>query len=327
MAGESNIELDRSRSETELLEVTFRLYARYPWLFPTLAAAVVVPYLLIVLLITGDGPFEYRTNLSFIDRELIGLTNVILVWPLVSALHVHAVRDVAEGSRPRLLDVARRGLVALPVVTAAIAISWIGTLLGLLALVVPGVLLFLRWAVVAQAAALERGTWIDALRRSAELTRANYWHVFGYYFLLGITTGLPVFLISLPFRHADPTVGSFLIGAVAQTLTGSLGALASAILFFDLKARLREREAAPAIPPVGRPAGASGRKVEPNGDPIDPDSWTDDDRPPGWYVDPQNPKRMRYWGADGTQSWSERQAKTPQVVRKEYLNRRGRPRA
>jgi hypothetical protein len=324
MAGESNIELDRSRSETELLGATFQVYARYPWLFPILAAAVVVPYLLVVLLITGDGPFEYRTNLSFIDRELLGLTDIILVWPLVSALHVHAVHDVAEGKRPRLSDVARRGLASLPVVVAAVAISWIGTLLGILALIVPGVLLFLRWSVVAQAAALERGTWIDALRRSADLTRTHYWHVFGYLFMVGLIVGFPAFLVALPFRHADPSVGSFLAGAVVQTLTGSVGALASAVLYFDLKARLREKEAAPAVPPVSRPAASPGGKVEPGRDPIDPDNWTDDDRPPGWYVNPQNSKRMRYWAADGTQSWSEREAKTPRVVREEFLKRRSR---
>jgi hypothetical protein len=323
MAGEGDIELDRSRSGTEILRATFRLYGRYPLLFPVLAAVMVVPYLLVVLLVTGDGPLELKTNLPFIARELLGLSDVILVWPLVSALHVHAVMDVTAGNRPRLADVARRGLRALPLVTVVVAVSWIAITLGLLALVAPGLFLLARWSVAAQTATLEGGSWIDALRRSANLARDHHWHILAVLLMVGIVTGVPGFLIALPFRHSDPSVGSFLLGAVVEALTSSFGALATAILYLDLKARMREKEAAPPLPTAGRPAASSRFKVEPSGDPIDPDSWSDDDRPPGWYVNPQNSKRMRFWAADGTQSWSEREAKTPGVVREEFLKRRG----
>ena len=67
----------------------------------------------------------------------------------------------------------------LPVVVAAQIVAGIGIGIGLLAFVLPGIYLLLRWAVVAQAAALENTDWIGALRRSGELVRGHYWHVFG----------------------------------------------------------------------------------------------------------------------------------------------------
>lgn len=72
-----------------------------------------------------------------------------MIGPLISALHVHAVREIRDGSRPRLASVAPQALAALPVVSAAVIISTLGTFLGYIALIVPGVLLSLRWSVVA----------------------------------------------------------------------------------------------------------------------------------------------------------------------------------
>jgi hypothetical protein len=53
---------------------------------------------------------------------------------------------------------------------------------------------------------------------------------------------------------------------------------------------------------------AAGQPVEPSGHPLDPDSYSDDDRPPNWYIDPKSPWKMKHW--DGG-SWGERTQKTP----------------
>ena len=102
-----------------------------------------------------------------------------LVGPLVSALHVNAVSLIGSGQRPKLVSVAQQGLQALPVVAAAQIIAGLGIGLGLIALVLPGIILALRWAVVAQVAATERTDWQGALRRSHQLTTGHYLHVFG----------------------------------------------------------------------------------------------------------------------------------------------------
>src|SRR4029077_10474980 len=176
--GQPIMEIERPRSATELIGATFTLYRTYPWLFPILAFAVVVPYEVIVLLATGTGPLG-QAKLSLSTTLLLLAIESFLVPPLISALHVHAVDDAREGRDPAIGSVARRGLVTLSVVVAAGIITTLGTPAGFLLLVVPGVILYLRWFVVAQSAALEGGSWVDALRRSHERTQRNYLHIIG----------------------------------------------------------------------------------------------------------------------------------------------------
>jgi hypothetical protein len=302
------IEIERERSAPELVSATFSVYQRFPLLFLILAAGVVVPYELIVLAVTGAGPLSLQ--------ELSGTTELILdgisffvIGPLISALHVHAVREIRDGGRPQLASIAPRALAVLPVVSAAVIISTLGTFLGYIALIVPGVLLSLRWSVVAQSAALDGGSWTDALRRSADLTRKNYWHIIGLLLLVGILGAILGFGVEAAFHHPSTTVASFVAGTALQTVVRSFTALATALLYFDLTARRQTKVEAAAAEPA-----EPEWDVPPIGHPLDPNSWSDEDRPPGWYVDPSSPWVMRYWAADGTPTWSKRSTKTPRDV-------------
>lgn len=226
------------RSATELVRATFDLYRRYPALFFILATAVVVPYDGLVLVFTGTGPFE-RGDTSLGVSYLLLLIGLAVVGPLVSALHVHAVKAVSEGREPRLLTVAREGLRVLPVVVAATIMSWLGIGIGFLLLIVPGVILLLRWYVVAQAAAIEDEGWIPALRRSRALTAGNYGHVIVVAVLLALIGGIPTVLVGLAFSKDTTTAASFLVGTLLNILTMSFTALGTGLLYFDLVARLR----------------------------------------------------------------------------------------
>jgi hypothetical protein len=48
---------------------------------------------------------------------------------------------------------------------------------------------------------------------------------------------------------------------------------------------------------------------------MDPRVYTDETRPAGWYVNPQSPGQMRYWGSDGGWSGAHR---TPRTLRKQW---------
>jgi Protein of unknown function (DUF2510) len=228
----------RPRSPGALIGATFRLYGRFPLLFAVLAAGVIVPYDLIVLAITGEGP--YTVSEASVGVQ-ITLTVIpwILIGPLVSALHVHAVSDVRGGLEPSIADVALRGLRVLPVVAAATIMSSLGIAVGLLALIVPGVILFFRWAVVAQAAAIDHEGWLEALQRSRQLTAGNYVHIFLVVLLIGVTVGWTGSVAAIALRH-DHSAAAFLVGLVINTVTAGFSALALAQLYFDLESR-RER--------------------------------------------------------------------------------------
>jgi hypothetical protein len=295
-AGGTELQLERPRSVPELIGATFDLYFRVPILFLVLAAAVVVPWELIALLVTGAGPLALGHK-GFVINQLISLPDYFVVVPLVSALHIHAVDEVGRGSQPRLLSTFRQSLPTLPAVVLATGVSGVATSIGYLALVVPGVLLTARWAVVAQTAALDGGGWTDAIRRSTDLTDGERWHAFWVIVVAGLITSVPWLAARHLIGHEMTTVGSFALGTALQVVVRSFGALTTALLYFDLKAR--------------RSIG----KVEP-----DPTAPTEDGRAAGWYIDPSQPTRMRYWAADGS-GWSKRTTGTPKATLQEWRER------
>ena len=292
------------RSAWQLVRAAFALYQRFPLLFFVLATGVIVPFQVIVLAATGAGPLD-QSSLGFRVEISLILIGWVLIGPLISALHVHAVAEVREGGVPRLGPIARRGLGVLPAVAAASIISGLGIALGLVLLVIPGIFLSLRWSVVAQTAAIEDEGWMAALRRSNQLTDGHYGHIFVFLIYVGLITLVPTTLIGFGFGHSSTTTASFLVGVFVRIVTSSFSALAAALLYYDLRAR---REAWVQIAPAltgGDPTQASS--------PWDPRGYSDQDRPKGWYIDPSSPDRMLYWGEGEKPGWGA-STRTPRKI-------------
>jgi hypothetical protein len=306
-----NLDLDRSRSIGEMLTAAAALYWRVPILFLAFAAIVVVPYELIVLAITGAGPIA-QGHLGFVGSKGLLVADSFIVTPLISALHVQAVREIGNGGRPTFTATFRQSLPRLPVVAVAAGISGVAIGLGSLAFAIPGLILAAIWPVVAQAAALESGSPIDALRRSFALTRGHRWHAFWLIFFAGMIAAVPGTLLFFALRHSATTAGTFIAGTAVQIVVRSFEALATGLLYFDLVARERIEPPGMKTPPVVGPE-AAGTSGPPTGHPADPENWSDHDRPAGWYIDPASPRRMYHWATSGpgTGAWSEHPTKTP----------------
>ena len=234
MADGDRMDLDLQRSVRGVLAATLRLYRRYPLLFAILALAVMAPYELAVLAITGYGPLRHSHE-SVGTTWLLLLLRTSLITPLISALHVHAVVAIGEGRRPRLRAVAIRGLQVLPVVAAAEVMTSIGIFLGFVALIVPGVLLAIRWAVVAQAAALENEGWLAALGSSHRLTATHRKHVFGLLFVAGVLAIGVLFGVRAIPLGSTSGAASVAVGILADTVIASFAALTFALLYFGLR--------------------------------------------------------------------------------------------
>lgn len=237
MEPEDAVELDRQRSIGEIIRAALGLYLRYPLLFLILAVAVIAPYQLFVLPLTGTGPLAHGTHRSFQMEVLLDLVDFSLVGPLISALHVHAVVLAGEGHRPRLVPVLVRGVRVLPVVAAAEIVANVGISLGMLALAVPGIILLVRWAVVAQTAAVDHEGWILALRRSWRLTSGNSGRILGLFLFIGSPVlAIHLGAIALPLGNTSGFT-SVAFGIALDTVVASFFALTLAFLYFDLRAR------------------------------------------------------------------------------------------
>lgn len=146
------------------------------------------------------------------------------------------MRRIGAGERATIGQVALQGVRVLPTVAAAEIIASLGIAAGFVALVIPGVFVLVRWAVVAQAAAIDNENWVEALKRSWSLTRGNWLHVFGLLFLAGLSVAVLRGLgLSATGTHITPI--TVVVGILIDTLARSFVALSTAVLFFDLVAR------------------------------------------------------------------------------------------
>jgi hypothetical protein len=259
-SGERN-PLERPRSVADIIGEALDIYQRYPLLFLALALGVIAPYELAVLAATGRGPLTSGGNVGV--TYLLLLLDTAMVGPLVSALNIHAVVLVGQQRTPRLGEVVTRALRVLPVVAAAVIVSALGIALGFFALIIPGILLWLRWSVVAQVAAIEHEGWIPSLERSRELTRGRYLHVLGLLLIVGLlSAGISLTFAAIPLG-STAGAASVAVGIASRTLTASLSALALALLYFDLRARLAGARDGRLEPPVAAPPPQDGHEPPP----------------------------------------------------------------
>ena len=114
-----------------------------------------------------------------------GLLNVIFAMLTQGAL-VRATAAHAEGREASFGEAAMTGLrAALPLFLLGILLG-LGLFFGFMLLIVPGVILYLMWAVAAPALVEEKIGVIDAFGRSRYLTSGARWKVFGLGLILAV---------------------------------------------------------------------------------------------------------------------------------------------
>jgi hypothetical protein len=109
----------------------------------------------------------------------------LVAFPWVIGALVH---DVAEGDGAVTEPYARTWDRLRDLIMSAL-VTTVGIALGLVALVVPGLILFARWALVVPLIVLERRPWRVALARSNELVRGQTGRVLAIFALLTLIAG------------------------------------------------------------------------------------------------------------------------------------------
>jgi hypothetical protein len=252
------LDLAQPRDLSGILNETFRLYREYWRVFPLIAVAVVVPMDIITLgFIDGNLSSGYDDN-----DELYGggiayaVVSSLVTTPLIAAAHVYAVMVIGRGEQPSAgSSLSHASGVFLPVM-AATALYFLAVLLGIVALIIPGIYLAIRLYFAPQAVVAEKKGPIDALRRSGELVHGMWWRVFGIAIVLALVVAILGALLGVPVTAlADSTESGplLVLGAIiADTVTLSFAALSGTILYFDLRAR-RDRGLGAASPPAPPP--------------------------------------------------------------------------
>lgn len=229
------LDLTEARSIGGILSTAARLYGRYPALFPLLAASVMVPYQLLIILF-GNSALVTGSNAAVGGVALVALISLALIAPLVAALELQAVVALGAGEHPELGTIYSQALRVLLGVAAAQIIAAIMIVAGLFLFIIPGIFAAVRLAVVAQTAAFERTSWPTTIGRSWAMTSGRFFHVLGVILAVALLNYLVGALVGSILSSASVTVD--VIGTMAvAVLTQSFGALVLGLLYFDLRAR------------------------------------------------------------------------------------------
>jgi hypothetical protein len=167
---------------------------------------------------------------------LAGLIRIV-AGMLFTGMIVELVADVQDGRRDQGAGQLLRAVT--PVLGQLIIVGFVAgvvILIGLIALIVPGLYLITIWSVFVPVIVIERTPGLGSLARSRELVRGNGWQVFAVLFVLFVLVGVVTLAAGAAAASASTAVG-IVVQVVLGVLTAPLSALAAAVLYFDLGGR------------------------------------------------------------------------------------------
>lgn len=293
----TGLDLTVPRDLGRILDDAFGVYrSAFATVLP-IALAVVVPVDLIVLgLGLGQLTAHYDASPPEGVTTLQTALTFLVTTPLITAMLVHAVMDIAAGKRPSARTAIARGVESFAPLFWALILTGLAIFAGVFALIVGAIVVAVHLTVVSQAVVVEGRTGADALRRSWELVRGRGWWVFAVVFVTNLVIGVLGAAISVPLtlaaEAADAQALALLGTMIGHVLTLSFLALTGTLLYFTLVAY--ERGARPSTPGSGSTGvsaaeAAGSRGGVPEGweppapgsrwEPPSPDEPADADRP------------------------------------------------
>jgi hypothetical protein len=236
------LRLRQQRDVTTLFRDAIAVFGRHALLFILLSAAVVVPAELIV---EGVGmqmlTSSYDSSPSLAEAAIPTLVEFLVVTPIIAAICIHALHGIAGGERPSAGRVLVAGFEAFTPLFAAVVLAAAGIALGLLALIVPGVYLAVRWYFVPQTVVIEGARGQQALSRSGLVVTGLWWRTFALVLLANLAIAIPAFILLTPFtaiaESTDRAVWALIGSAVTTSVTTPFVAVYSTLLYYDLLAR------------------------------------------------------------------------------------------
>ncbi|HZB35939.1 MAG TPA: glycerophosphoryl diester phosphodiesterase membrane domain-containing protein [Gaiellaceae bacterium] len=158
----------------------------------------------------------------------ISASLIVIAFPWVIGAVIH---DVAVEDRTPT-DAYRKTAPRLPDLMISALVTTVGIILGTIALVVPGVLLMARWALVVPLIVVEGAPWREALGRSNELVRGRTWSVVLIFVLLTlIGAALVATPLLLGYFVLEGIIGAWLATLAIDTVSVAFFSFAPFVLY------------------------------------------------------------------------------------------------
>jgi hypothetical protein len=330
----------RPLSVGEVLDVAIKIFFRNATTLFAIVLPIVAPVQLLATLIqisaepdegdfattspTGEVTFDFGDLWLYLTVIGVVIILTVVASTFATGACFKAVGDAYLGERPTArgsLGFALRRIHSILWVTVLV---WFVVALGTVFCIIPGIWLYVSFAVAVPALLMEDARGGRALGRSRGLVKGRWWPTFGILVLGALLVGIVSFAVSgvleaLALTDPDNEVVAVVLGTIggtlASTLTTPFQAAFVTVLYFDLRVRkegfdlqlLAERiglaprpegafRPAPAALPPQRPTGGEqppywppppGWTPSPGGtDPAPATPEADPDQPPHWPPPP-----------------------------------------
>jgi hypothetical protein len=243
----------RPLSTGELLDRTFSLYRSHFMLFVGIFA---LPRLLVLGLqfwqLADQRPYARTPNIFASLLWSVALMIVGMIMAAASqAATVIAVSELHLDRPASVTDSFSRVKGHLLGVIAISIIAVIGMGAGLIAFIVPAVLLAIIWSVAVPAKVLENKGALAALSRSVDLVKGDWGRVFVIYLLVLVLSigvpllfGVPIVIATYMSAKAGMKnavlgwqIASLVASFVAVSLVGAVGTIAFSLVYYDERVR------------------------------------------------------------------------------------------
>jgi hypothetical protein len=228
----------------DILEETFRLLARHLELFTLIALTVWLPGHLVINYIDFFAASKDTADAAARSFR-VGLMVEAIFGPLVVAATLSALARIKRGEPASYPQAMVDGLIAWPRIFIARLVVSVVVLAGLVALVVPGVMILVRLAFVDAFVVLDATRLGPALRASNALTAGRRLAIFwttGFLFAVVFSLAIALSALAGAANHFVVQVLTDCVIAVTQTV------FTIALFLFYREARYAAVAAAPAPP-------------------------------------------------------------------------------
>jgi hypothetical protein len=238
----------------EILSTAFEIYKANAASLLMIVAIVVVPLTFISAFIGGvvfapetETVTIFGESVETVSARTAGAAFLVFIVGIVIAVVISAVlqaaimRGAALGSIGDPVDVdasykwgfARFGSVILISILVGLAV-----LGGLILLIIPGLIFAVMFSVSIPALVVENRRGTDAMSRSWNLVKGQFWHAVGVIVVAGIIAAVVSGIIgAIGGALGDNWFLSWIFQAIAQIITAPFSAIVSVLLYLDLRAR------------------------------------------------------------------------------------------
>lgn len=165
------------------------------------------------------------------------LVNFVTTYILQGAIIRGAIVDF-NGGRANFADCMQTGLRHAAALFGIAILITFGVMIGMVALIVPGIIVAIMWAVAVPVRIVEDTGIMASLRRSRELTKGARWNLF-WLFLIYVVVSMVVSMVSaVPFAFAaeSPILLAFL-NVVITVILSVIGAVGVSAVYYELRSK------------------------------------------------------------------------------------------